>query len=100
MARAGNILRCLMNDCSLACQDFRKKKLLQIFPVISTKSATTSNTNNTANTCGRRLATCLKIRGSNPGGGEIFRTCPNGPWGIKSGRGVTLTPHPLLVPWS
>jgi len=20
--------------------------------------------------------------------------------GIKSGRGVTLTPHPLLVPWS
>jgi len=21
-------------------------------------------------------------------------------WGVKSGRGVTLTPHPLLVPWS
>jgi hypothetical protein len=21
------------------------------------------------------------------------------PW-VKSGRGVTLTPHPLLVPWS
>jgi len=20
--------------------------------------------------------------------------------GVKSGRGVTLTPHPLLVPWS
>jgi hypothetical protein len=45
-------------------------------------------------------------------GGEIFRTCPNQPWGppsllyngyrafpgLKSGRGVTLTPHPLLVP--
>ena len=47
-------------------------------------------------------------------GGEIFRTCPDRPWGppsllnngyrvfpgAKSGRGVTLTPHPLLVPWS
>ena len=22
------------------------------------------------------------------------------PRGVKSGRGVTLTPHPLLVPWS
>ena len=21
-------------------------------------------------------------------------------WGVKSGQGVTLTPHPLLVPWS
>jgi hypothetical protein len=45
-------------------------------------------------------------------GGEIFRTCPNrargppsllynGYWiflGVKSGRGVTLTPQPLLVP--
>ena len=45
---------------------------------------------------------------------EIFRTCPDRPWGppsllyngyrvfpgVKSGRGVTLTPHPLLVPWS
>jgi hypothetical protein len=42
--------------------------------------------------------------------GEIFRTCPDRPWGaptsctmgpgsfpgVKSGRGVTLTPHPLL----
>ena len=50
-----------------------------------------------------------------PVGGEIFRTCPDRPWGptqppvqwvpvlslgVKSGRGVTLTPHPLLVPWS
>jgi hypothetical protein len=45
--------------------------------------------------------------------GEIFRACPDRPWGppsllyngylvfpgVKSGRGVTLTPHPLLVPW-
>ena len=54
------------------------------------------------------------VRGSNPGGGEIFHTCPDRPWGppsllyngyrvfpgVKSGWGVTLTPHPLLVPWS
>ena len=46
--------------------------------------------------------------------GEIFHPCPDRPWGppsllyngyrvfpgVKSGRGVTLTPHPLLVPWS
>jgi hypothetical protein len=46
--------------------------------------------------------------------GEIFRTFPDLPWGppsllyngywvfpgVKSGRGVTLTPHTLLVPWS
>jgi len=58
------------------------------------------------------LATGWTVRGSNPGGGEIFRTCPDRPWGppsllyngyrvfpgVKSGRGVTLTPHPLLVP--
>ena len=42
-------------------------------------------------------------------GGEIFRTCPDQPWGsytvgtgsfpgVKSGRGLTLTPHPFLVP--
>ena len=56
----------------------------------------------------------LLLASSNPGGGEIFRTCPERPWGppsllyigyrvfpgIKSGQGVTLTPHPLLVPWS
>ena len=49
-----------------------------------------------------------------PVGVEIFRTCPDRPWGplsllyngyqifpgVKSDRGVTLTPHPLLVPWS
>ena len=42
-------------------------------------------------------------------GGEIFRTYPDWPWGppsllsfpgVKSGRGVTLTPHPFLVSWS
>jgi len=38
--------------------------------------------------------------------GEIVRTCPDRSWGrptlpgVNSGRGVTLTPHPLLVPWS
>jgi len=61
-----------------------------------------------------RLATGWTVRGYNPGGGEIFRTCPDRPWGpptllyngyrvfsgVKSGRGVTLNPHPLLVPWS
>jgi hypothetical protein len=48
----------------------------------------------------------------NPGGGEIFCTLPDRSWGppsilyngygvfprLKSGRSVTLTPHPLLVP--
>jgi hypothetical protein len=52
--------------------------------------------------------------GSDPGGGKIFRTCPDWPWGppsllynesrvfpgAKSGRGVKPTSHPLLVPWS
>ena len=28
-----------------------------------------------------RLATGWTARGSNPGGGEIFRTCPERPWG-------------------
>ena len=47
--------------------------------------------------------------------GEIFRTCPDRPWGthpasctmgtgsfpgVKSGRGVTLTSHPIIVSWS
>jgi len=62
------------------------------------------------------LATGWTIRGSNPGGDEIFRTCPDRLWGppsllyctmgtesfpgIKSGRGVTLTLHPFLLPRS
>jgi hypothetical protein len=47
--------------------------------------------------------------GSNPGGCDIFRTCLDQPWGppsllyngyrffrgVKSGRDVTLTPHPF-----
>jgi len=53
---------------------------------------------------------------SRGGGCYIFRTCPDRPWdppsllyngylffpgpGVKSGRGMTLTPHPLLEPWS
>ena len=31
-----------------------------------------------------RLATAWTVRGSNPGGGEIFRTCPDRPWGPPS----------------
>jgi hypothetical protein len=59
-----------------------------------------------------QLATGQTVRGSNPGGGKIFRTCPDLPWGppsflyngyrffpgVKSGLGVTLTLFPLLVP--
>jgi len=32
----------------------------------------------------KRLATGWKFRGSNPGGGEIFRTRPDRPWGPPS----------------
>ena len=61
------------------------------------------------------LATGWAVRGSNPGGGARFSapvqtgpgahpaSCTMGTGsfpGVKSGRGVTLTPHPLLVPWS
>jgi hypothetical protein len=31
-----------------------------------------------------RLATGWAVRGSNPGGGEIFRTCSDRPWGPPS----------------
>ena len=37
------------------------------------------------------------------GPGPHSASCKMGTWsfpGVKSGRGVTLTPHPLLVPWS
>jgi hypothetical protein len=54
------------------------------------------------------------VRGSNPCRGEILRKCPDRPWGhpascttdtgsfpgVESGQGVTLTPHPLLLPRS
>jgi hypothetical protein len=60
------------------------------------------------------MTTGWAVLGSNAGEGDIFRTCPDRPWcphsllyngyrafpGVKSGQGVTLTPHPLLVPWS
>jgi len=59
-------------------------------------------------------ATGWKVRGSNPGGGEIFRTCPDRPWGpaslLYNGYWVfpgdkerpvrDADPSPLLVPWS
>jgi hypothetical protein len=32
----------------------------------------------------QRLATGWTVWGSNPGGGEIFRTCPDRPWGPPS----------------
>jgi hypothetical protein len=32
----------------------------------------------------QRLATGWKVRGSNPGGSEIFRTCPDRLWGPPS----------------
>ena len=63
----------------------------------------------------QRLATGWTVGGSNPGGGARFsapvQTDPGAhpaSWtmgtrsfpGVKSGRGVTLTSHPLLVPWS
>ena len=31
-----------------------------------------------------RLATGWTVRGSNPSGGELFRTCPDRPWGPSS----------------
>jgi len=60
------------------------------------------------------VATGWTVRGSNPGGGEIFRTCPDRPWGTPSllYNGYPVFPgskerperdaehSPLLVPWS
>ena len=62
----------------------------------------------------QRLATGRTIRESNPGGGEIFRTCPDRSWspptllyngyrvfpGGKARSGRDADPSPLLVPWS
>ena len=61
----------------------------------------------------QRLTTGWTVRGSNPGGARISAvqtgpgaypaSCTMGIGtfpGIESGRGVTLTPHPLLVPRS
>ena len=58
-----------------------------------------------------RLATGWTVRGSNPVGARFSAPVQTGPPsllcnkyrifpGVKSGRGVRLTPHPLLVPWS
>ena len=60
-----------------------------------------------------RLTTGWTVRGSNPdearfsavqtgpGAHPAFCTMGNGSFpGVESGRGVTKTPHPLLVPWS
>ena len=63
-----------------------------------------------------RLATGWKVLGSNTGGGRDIPhlsrpalgptqspSCTIGTGsfsGIQSGRGVTLTPHPLVMPWS
>ena len=63
---------------------------------------------------GRGTATGWTVRGSNPGGGEIFRICPERPWappnhlyngyrvflGGKERPGRDADPSPLLVPWS
>ena len=62
----------------------------------------------------RQLATNWTVRGSNPSGGEIFRTCPDRSWGppsllyngyrvfpgAKERPGRDADPSPLLVPWS
>ena len=58
------------------------------------------------------MVTGWTVRGSNPGGARFSAPVQTGPGahpasctmgtgsfpGVKSGRGVTLTPHPLLVP--
>jgi hypothetical protein len=60
------------------------------------------------------LAMNWKVRGSNPGGGEIFHTHPDRPWGptsllyngyrvfprVKKRPGRDADPSPLLVPRS
>ena len=62
----------------------------------------------------QRLTTGWTVRGSNPGGGEVFRTCPDRPWGPpsllcngyrvfpggKEWPGRDADPSHLLVPWS
>ena len=60
------------------------------------------------------VPTPKRVRGSNPGGSDIFRTCPDRPWGplslmyngyqvfprCKELLGRDANPPPLLVPWS
>jgi hypothetical protein len=71
-----------------------------------------SHTGNGISTCHNiRLATGWTVQGSNPCGGEIFRTHPDQSWGppsllyngyrvfprVESSRGMMLTTYPLLV---
>ena len=60
------------------------------------------------------MTTGWTVRGSNPDGARFSAPVQTGPGahpasctmgtasflGVKSGRGVNLTPHPLLEPWS
>jgi len=73
-----------------------------------------SGVRNSQNIAQLQEAVSWTVRGSIPGGSDILRTCPDRPWGlpssctmgtgsipgVKSERGVTPTPHPLLVTWS
>ena len=72
-------------------------------------SAYEDNSHTTTAQSVKRLATGWTVRGSNPGGGQIFRTRPDRPWGPpsllyngyrvtfqgvkRSGRGVNHPPH-------
>jgi len=91
----------ISGQVSIAFQKFSISELLTVFPYESS-------------VVGLTIGYGLDGQGSNPSGHEIFRTYPDGPWGqpsllyngyrvfpgVKSGRGVTLTPHPHVVPWS
>jgi hypothetical protein len=48
----------------------------------------------------QRLPTGWTVRGSNPGGGEIFRTCPDRPWGtpILQYNGYRVFPRGKVRP--
>ena len=60
------------------------------------------------------VPTPKRVRESNPGGGKIFRTCPDRPWALtsllyngyrvlhrgKERSGRDANHSPLLVPWS
>jgi len=48
------------------------------------KKASTSKSKETGSLSLQRLATVWTVRGSNDGGVEIFRTCPDWRWGSPS----------------
>ena len=95
-------------------QTEKKKKLIPILCQVLPHFQMTTISPFRDSSVGIATATGWTVRGSNPGRGEIFRTCPDRPWdppsllyngyrvfpGVKSGRGERLTPHHLLVPWS